>query len=241
VGRCCLGGTAGWDRPGALWRHWRRPVAQPRVRGDRPTRFGLSRFWAVLAGSSRPTAPDGHESILVQVDFCRFWPEVVGLLLPTGPNRCWCKSNLVDFGRKWWAPILAGSSRPSVPSEQTLTGRRCAGSSPFETHPSALYSPRRLLHVDGEFWRFGRRSILLGRNRLDSLGAVGLLLPASRADFGPVDEIDFAVFSITDVRGRSRTVAVTERPWRGLWGAGGVLRQPPKPAQVSRSYRELPG
>jgi len=53
-----------------------------------------------LAGSSRPAAPDGHESILVQVDSGRFWPKVGGLLLPTGPNRFWCKSNLVDFGRK---------------------------------------------------------------------------------------------------------------------------------------------
>jgi len=91
------------------------------------------------------------------------------------------------------------------------------------------------------FWRFCWRSILRGRNRLDSLGAISLLLPASRADFGLVDEIDLAVFSIADVGERSRTVAVTERPWRGLWGAGGVLRQPPKPAQVSRSYRGLPG
>jgi len=40
-----------------------------------------------LAGSSRPAAPDGHESILVQVDFGRFWTKVGGLLLPTGPNR----------------------------------------------------------------------------------------------------------------------------------------------------------
>jgi len=100
MGRCCFGGTAGWDRPGALWRHWGRPVAQPRFPGDRPTRFGLSRFLGRLAGSSRPTAPDGHESILVPVDFGPFWPEVVGLLLPTGPNRFWCKWNLVDFGRK---------------------------------------------------------------------------------------------------------------------------------------------
>jgi len=53
-----------------------------------------------LAESSRPTAPDGHESISVEVDFSRFWPEVVGLLLPTGPNLFWCKSNLVDFARK---------------------------------------------------------------------------------------------------------------------------------------------
>jgi len=53
-----------------------------------------------LAGSSRPTPPDGHESILVPVDFGRIWPEVEGLLLPTGPNRYWCTSNLVDFGRK---------------------------------------------------------------------------------------------------------------------------------------------
>jgi len=36
-------------------------------------------------------------------------------------------------------------------------------------------------------------------------------------------------------------VAVTELSWRGLWCAGGVLRQPPKPAQVNRSYRGLPG
>jgi len=58
------------------------------------------------------------------------------------------------------------------------------------------------------FWRFRRRSILLGRNRLDFLGAGGLLLPGSRADFGQVDENDLAVFSIADVGGRSRTVAV---------------------------------
>jgi len=31
-----------------------------------------------LAGSSRPPAPDGHESILVQVEFGQFWPEGVG-------------------------------------------------------------------------------------------------------------------------------------------------------------------
>ena len=42
-----------------------------------------------LVGSSRPTAPDKHESILVQVDFGRSWLEAVGLLLPTGPNRFW--------------------------------------------------------------------------------------------------------------------------------------------------------
>jgi len=122
-----------------------------------------------------------------------------------------------------------------------LTGRRSAGSSPFETTRVCC------THLDVcftwmvIFWRFRRRSILLGRNRHDLLGAVGLLLPASRADFGQVDEIDFAVFSIADVGGRSRTVTVTKRPWRGLWSAGGVLRQPPKPAQVSRSYRGLPG
>ena len=52
MGRCCLWGTAGWDRPGALWRHCGRPVAQPRFPGDRPTRFGSSRFWAVSAGGS---------------------------------------------------------------------------------------------------------------------------------------------------------------------------------------------
>jgi len=80
------------------------------------------------------------------------------------------------------------------------------------------------------FWRFWPRSILLGQNRVDSVGAVGLLLPPSRPDFGQVDEIDLAVFSIADVGERSRTLAVTELPWRGLWGAGGVLRQPAKPA-----------
>jgi len=53
-----------------------------------------------LAGSSRLTAPDGLESILVQVDVGRYCPVEVGLLLPTGPNRFWWKSNLVDFGRK---------------------------------------------------------------------------------------------------------------------------------------------
>jgi len=36
-------------------------------------------------------------------------------------------------------------------SDHTLTGRRRAGSSPVEAAPSALYSPRRLLHVDGDF------------------------------------------------------------------------------------------
>ena len=130
---------------------------------------------------------------------------------------------------------------PTAPSEQTLTGRRCAGSSPFETQPGALYSPRRLLHDDGDFWRFRPRSILLGQNRVDSVGAAGLLLPPTRPDVGEVDEIDLAVFSIANVGVRSRTVAVTKRPWRGLWGAGGVLRQPLKPAQVSRSHRGLPG
>jgi len=91
------------------------------------------------------------------------------------------------------------------------------------------------------FWRFWPRSILLGQNRVNSVGAVGLLLPPSRPEFGQVDEIDLAVFSIADVGERSRTLAVTELPWRGLWGAGGVLRQPSKPAQVSRRYRGLPG
>jgi len=31
-----------------------------------------------LAWSSRPTAPDGHETFLVAVEFGRFWPQVVG-------------------------------------------------------------------------------------------------------------------------------------------------------------------
>jgi len=31
--------TAGWDLPGALRRHWGRPVVQPRVRGGRFCRF----------------------------------------------------------------------------------------------------------------------------------------------------------------------------------------------------------
>jgi len=55
---------------------------------------------SILGRLAGPTAPDGHESILVEVDFGQFWPEVVGLLLPTGLNRFWCMLNLVDFGRK---------------------------------------------------------------------------------------------------------------------------------------------
>ena len=95
-------GMAGWDRPGALWRHWGRPVVQPRVRGGR-----LRRFWC--------------ESILAVP---------VGLLVVRVEPISTASMNRV--------------------SDHTLTGRRRAGSSPFETRPGALYSPRRLLHVDGD-------------------------------------------------------------------------------------------
>jgi len=43
-----------------------------------PDSIWLKSILGRLAGSSRPTAPDGHESILVPVNFGRFWPEVVG-------------------------------------------------------------------------------------------------------------------------------------------------------------------
>jgi len=33
----------------------------------------------------------------------------------------------------------------------TLKGRLCAGFSSFQPRPSALDSPRRLLHIDGDF------------------------------------------------------------------------------------------
>jgi len=96
-------GTAGWDRPGALRRHWGRPVVQPRVRGGR---------------------------------FCRFWFKS-NTAVPVGLLVLWVE------------PISAKSmNRVSV---HILTGRRRAGSSPVEAAPSALYSPRRLLHVDGDF------------------------------------------------------------------------------------------
>jgi len=96
-------GTAGWDRPRALRRHWGRPVVQPRVRGGR---------------------------------FCRFWRKSM-LAVPVG---------LLVLRVE---PILAKSMNRV--SDHTLTGRRRAGSSPVEAAPSALYSLRRLLHVDGDF------------------------------------------------------------------------------------------
>ena len=43
-------GTAGWDRPGALRRHWGRPVVQPRVRGGRFCRFWRKSILAVPVG-----------------------------------------------------------------------------------------------------------------------------------------------------------------------------------------------
>jgi len=42
--------TAGWDRPGALRRHWGRPVVQPRVRGGRFCRFWHKSILAVPVG-----------------------------------------------------------------------------------------------------------------------------------------------------------------------------------------------
>jgi len=96
-------GTAGWDRPGPLRRHWGRPVVQPRVCGGR---------------------------------FCRFWCQSI-LAVPVG---------LLVFRVE---PISAESMNRV--SDHTLTGRRRVGSSPVEAAPSALYSPRRLLHVEGNF------------------------------------------------------------------------------------------
>jgi len=43
-------GTAGWDRPGALRRHWGRPVVQPRVRGCRFRRFWCKSILAIPVG-----------------------------------------------------------------------------------------------------------------------------------------------------------------------------------------------
>jgi len=64
----------------------------------------------------------------------------------------------VDFGRTSRPtgfrvePISAKSM--SRGADHTLTGCRCVGSSLFETRPGALFSPRRLLHVDGDFSAF---------------------------------------------------------------------------------------
>ena len=95
--------TAGWDLPGALRRHWGRPVVQPRVRGGRFCRFCRTSIWVAPVG-----------------------------LLVFGSSR---------FRLSRWNGV----------SDNTLTGRRRAESSLVEAAPSALYSPRRLLHVDGDF------------------------------------------------------------------------------------------
>jgi len=64
----------------------------------------------------------------------------------------------VYFGRTSRPTGLTGraefGSVDEPSSDHTLTGRRGAGSSLFVTRPGALYSPRRLLHVDGDFADF---------------------------------------------------------------------------------------
>jgi len=42
--------TAGWDRPGALRRHWGRPGVQPRLRGGRFCRFWRKSVLALPVG-----------------------------------------------------------------------------------------------------------------------------------------------------------------------------------------------
>jgi len=156
----------------------------------------------------------------VQIDFCGFGRASAGLLR-RAKSVCWAR---IDFGTSRFWSVLARSSRPTDPtgradfgevdepqSDNTLTGRRCDGLSPFETRPGVLYSPRRLLHVDGEFGDFvGGRFV---RSNTSGLG------------------IDFGVCSTADFGGTSRTGR------DGLWprwsihglccGAlGRVFRQP---------------
>jgi len=157
-------GTADWDLPEALRRNWGCLLEQLRVRGGRPCRFWCK---SILAPSSRPSAPTDRVDF-GESQFLWFWarickPPASGQVGWSGPSRFWCTSILVGVGR---------SRRPTAPtgranfgqvdeprSDHTLTGRRCAGSSPFKTRPDALYSPRRLLHVGRDFGNFvGGRS-----------------------------------------------------------------------------------
>jgi len=112
--------------------HWRKAGNEARLRGT-PTRGTASwdRSGALRRHWGRPVVQPR-----VRVgQFCRFW----------------CKSILaepVDLLVLRVGPISANSMNRV--SDHTLTDRRRAGSSPVDAAPSALYSPRRLLHVDGD-------------------------------------------------------------------------------------------
>jgi len=113
IRRCCLRGTAGWDRPEALWRHWGPPVAQPRVRGDRPTRFGSSRFWAISAGSCGPAAPAGLVDFSEVYFSCGLGPASESLQLRAkSAGRARIDLVQVDFRLN-----VVWSSRPTAPSD----------------------------------------------------------------------------------------------------------------------------
>ena len=113
IRRCCLRGTAGWDRPEALWRHWGPPVAQPRVRGDRPTRFGSSRFWAISAGSCGPAAPAGLVDFSEVYFSCGLGPASGSLQLRAkSAGRARIDLVQVDFRLN-----VVWSSRPTAPSD----------------------------------------------------------------------------------------------------------------------------
>jgi len=142
----------------------------------------------------------------------------------------WCRLWTVALPSTCLEPAMGrgcAGRRPGGRPVGTVLGR-CGATGDVQWRSRGFAVVARVEFGASRFW-----SILAGSSRPTA--------PTGRADFGQVDEIDLAVFSITDVGGRSRTVAVTELSWRGLSGAGGVLRQPPKPAQVSRSYRGLPG
>ena len=117
--------------------HWRKAGIGARLSGA-PTR-GTS-CWDRPGALWRHWGRPGVQPRVRGGRFCRFWRKKV------------------DFGRTSRPtgfrvePISAKSM--SRGSNHTLTGRRCVGSSLFETRPGALYSPRRLLHVDGDFSAF---------------------------------------------------------------------------------------
>ena len=120
--------------------HLRKAGNGARLRGA-PTR--------VTAGSDRPGA------------LRRYWgrPVVQPRVRRGRFCRFWCKSILaVPVGLLVLRVELISAKSMNRVSDHTLTGRRRAGSSPVEAAPSALYSTRRLLHVNGDFWRFRRRS-----------------------------------------------------------------------------------
>jgi len=106
----------------------------------------LGPSWGAAAPLGRSSGATAGRRLVALVDFCAspFWPGAVGLLL----RRVESIVVPVDIGRFWPGAegVLLPASRADFGkvaeprSTHTSRGRRCAGSSPFETRPSALYS-----------------------------------------------------------------------------------------------------